>query len=167
MKQLTLTALLLVAAVFVGCEERPSQSIKRLAVNDKPLSNREIEWTSSVLKRSDSVVATDSAIFFRQVWTCAPDGTLRSDDDGGGIYVVTAQAYVAQWGKIILTGSHGNGSYHSTTIDGVENVRETGRWWRVVRETLNRLAQANDYKAWQADSVRLFKLDSTMRSIGR
>ena len=155
MKSILMVAACAALLVAMGCKARP---IKYLAVNDKPLSEKEQEWSRTVLRLSDSLVAVDSVRDYGYV-VFNRDGTIRREIADTTNYVVTERAYVAPWGRI--------SPYGVVTIDGVGNVHEPGRWWRVVREALNGLARSNDYRAWQADSIRLFKLDSTMTAIGR
>ena len=152
MKTVILAVALIVAVGMVGCKARP---IKYLAVNDRPLNERELALTNDILlSNMDSTINEDYAD--RQVH---PRCAFR-------------RVYRAEWGSITSTWSVARDFGWSdevpvVRIDGIDSVKMPGRWWLVVREALNGLARASDYKAWQADSVRLFKLDSTMKSIGR
>ena len=155
--RLILTGLLLaVVAGLVNCEGRPG---KYLPVNDRPLNKAEQKWAVGVLTHNDSV-KTDTAI--RIYYTQADNSQLRRP-------YIRGFSYTATWGKMSTVNNYDARGWvwGGVAIDGVLDVHEPGRWWRVVRETLNRLAKDNYYKVWQADSIRLFKLDSTMKAIGR
>ena len=175
-----LLAVITVTAMYVGCRRYDMRPTSRLPINDRPLTGQEYGWAREMVWNSDSVATVERG----RVWRDCSDNVHRDPN------APVVREYVASWGRIrvenydIITSAD-----IDVTIDGVLEVREHGRWWRLIRETINMLAVSGvrhqdsvktrrlaDYGAAAAqakrdkfveDSIRLFKLDSAMKAIGR
>ena len=182
-----LYAAVLALCILVGCAHHP---MRYLPVNDKPLNDAELHWMGPVIANSDSTVVTDSVpslVRMTRFDKADADGVFRNGTSyDTTIFITNEMSYISSWGKLqvgwsIYWGPEG-GYRVNVSIDGVDFVTEPGRWWILIRETLNRLAMQNyirdavreglDRRRWfvqdSTDKVqRLFKLDSTMKAIGR
>lgn len=182
-----LAILLLVATVLLvgsckrgepsGSYNASTMSLKSIDINDSPIADSEQAWAWKVVSswpKRDSYLVQAAII----TWSTAEGVKFKKP--------ICTDKYLynkvkTRWGCFYFADNFDGwrrDMYVTVDVDGVDQVYEPGRWWRVIREELNRMAATLDSTQREQsirdsvarinrDSIRLFKLDSAMKAIGK